>query len=262
MKELIIVKIGGNVIGQAENLKQFLSDFCELKGHKILVHGGGKLADQLSQKLGYEVKLIDGRRITDESAIKVVTMVYGGLINKQIVAALQGFKCNAMGLTGADANLILSHKRPDRGIDYGYVGDIDHVDAVGIQALLEQGITPVFAALTHDGQGNLLNTNADTIAASLATAASHLFNVRLIYCFEKKGVLTNISDDDSIINCLSYEHYQELRKSGTIAQGMLPKLDNAFETIGHGVKEVIICHAGDLKKITLDKESLGTKLEF
>src|SRR5690242_19532286 len=200
-QQLHIIKIGGNVIDNSESLHHFLEDFTELDGYKILVHGGGKVATQLSEELGIESKLVDGRRITDIDALRVVTMVYGALINKNIVAQLQRYGTNAIGLTGADGNFIRTKKRPVKTIDYGFLGDIDDksVDAAGIAQLLEAGFTPAFCALTHDGEGQLLNTNADTIASALAVSLSTFFETTLIYCFEKKGVLMDVNDEDSII---------------------------------------------------------------
>ncbi|MES2274672.1 MAG: acetylglutamate kinase [Bacteroidota bacterium] len=261
MQTLYIIKIGGNVIDNSENLHKFLKDFTQLKGHKILVHGGGKVATQLSETLGIEAKLVDGRRITDIETLRVVTMVYGGLINKNIVAQLQRYGNNAIGLTGADGNLIKAKKRLVKTIDYGFVGDLDDdsVDAKGISSLLEAGFTPVFSALTHDGEGQMLNTNADTIASALAVGLSALYTTTLIYCFEKKGVLKDIDDEDSLIRDINPERYDELKAAGIIHSGMLPKLDNAFKAIDFGVQAVIIGHADDLGKLDGDN-AFGTRL--
>lgn len=261
MQALYIIKIGGNVIDNSENLHQFLKDFTKLKGYKILVHGGGKVATQLSETLGIEAKLVDGRRITDIETLRVVTMVYGGLINKNIVAQLQRYGTNAIGLTGADGNFIKAQKRPVKTIDYGFVGDLDDdsVDAKGIGSLLEAGFTPVFSALTHDGEGQMLNTNADTIASALAVGLSAHYATTLIYCFEKKGVLKDIDDEDSLIRDINPERYDELKAAGIIHSGMLPKLDNAFKAIGFGVQAVIIGHADDLGKLDGDA-AFGTRL--
>jgi acetylglutamate kinase len=261
MQSLYIIKIGGNVIDNSESLHKFLEDFTVLKGHKILVHGGGKVATQLSETLGIEAKLVDGRRITDIETLRVVTMVYGGLINKNVVAQLQRYGSNAIGLTGADGNLIKAKKRPVKTIDYGFVGDLDDqsVNAKGISSLLEAGFTPVFSALTHDGDGQLLNTNADTIASALAVAMSALYSTTLIYCFEKKGVLQDIDDEDSLIRDINPERYDELKAAGIIHSGMLPKLDNAFSAIDFGVQAVIIGHANDLNKLN-GEASFGTRL--
>ncbi len=261
MKTLNIIKIGGNVIDNSENLYHFLKDFTALSGYKILVHGGGKVATQLAETLGIETKLVDGRRITDIETLRVVTMVYGGLINKNIVAQLQHFGNNAIGLTGADGNFIRATKRPVAAIDYGFVGDIDEksVDGEGIGKLMEAGFTPVFSALTHDGEGQLLNTNADTIASALAVALSGMFETTLIYCFEKKGVLIDINDDDSIIRDIDPVRYEELKKKQIIHSGMLPKLDNAFTAIACGVKAVVIGRSDDLGELKQSKP-FGTRL--
>lgn len=261
MESLYIIKIGGNVIDNSENLYRFLKDFTALPGNKILVHGGGKVATQLSETLGIEAKLVDGRRITDIETLRVVTMVYGGLINKNIVAQLQRFGNNAVGLTGADGNLIRAKKRPVKTIDYGFVGDLDEqsVNANGISKLLEAGFTPVFNALTHDGEGQLLNTNADTIASALAVGLSGLYQTTLVYCFEKKGVLQDIDDEDSLIREINPARYEELKVEQIIHSGMLPKLDNAFKAISCGVKAVIIGHAGELGRIK-SNEPFGTRL--
>jgi acetylglutamate kinase len=260
-KDLYVIKIGGNVIDNSENLYRFLKDFTALPGKKILVHGGGKAATQLSETLGIEPKLVDGRRITDIETLRVVTMVYGGLINKNIVAQLQRFGTNAIGLTGADGDFIRAKKRPVKTIDYGFVGDLDEnsINPKNVGSLMEAGFTPVFCALTHDGEGQLLNTNADTIASALAVALAKDYNTTLIYCFEKKGVLKDIDDENSLINEISPRHYDELKKQQVIHSGMLPKLDNAFNAIACGVKEVIIGHSGDLGNLTTEL-SFGTHI--
>jgi len=260
-KQLYIIKIGGNVIDNSENLYHFLKDFTALDGYKILVHGGGKVATQLSETLGIESKLVDGRRITDIETLRVVTMVYGGLINKNIVAQLQRFGNNAIGLTGADGNFIRTKKRPVKTIDYGFVGDIDEksIDPKNIQRLMEAGFTPVFCAITHDGEGQLLNTNADTIASALAVALSKLYETTLIYCFEKKGVLQDINDEESLIREIDPDRYEELKTKQIIHSGMLPKLDNAFTAISCGVKAVIIGHSDDLGQLK-NKQAFGTRL--
>jgi acetylglutamate kinase len=247
-RNLYIIKIGGNVIDNSENLYHFLKDFTALDGYKILVHGGGKVATQLSETLGIEPKLVDGRRITDIETLRVVTMVYGGLINKNIVAQLQRFGNNAIGLTGADGDFIRTKKRPVKTIDYGFVGDIDEnsINPHAISKLMEAGFTPVFCALTHDGEGQLLNTNADTIASALAIALSKLYDTTLIYCFEKKGVLKDINDESSLVQEINAGEYEELKAQQVIHSGMLPKMDNAFSAISCGVKAVIIGHSGDL----------------
>src|SRR5580698_1543009 len=259
--DLYIIKIGGNVIDNSENLYNFLKDFTALKGYKILVHGGGKVATQLSETLGIEAKMIDGRRITDIETLRIVTMVYGGMINKNIVAQLQRFGTNAIGLTGADGNFIRTSKRLVKTIDYGFVGDIDDksIDPKSIEKLLDVGFTPVFCAITHDGEGQLLNTNADTIASALAVALSKLYETTLIYCFEKKGVLQDINDEDSLIREIDPKRYEELKEKQIIHSGMLPKLDNAFTAIACGVKAVIIGHSDDLGNLTENKP-FGTRL--
>src|SRR6201996_124630 len=260
-KELHIIKIGGNVIDNSESLHHFLKDFTALDGYKILVHGGGKVATQLSETLGIEPKLVDGRRITDIETLRVVTMVYGGLINKNIVAQLQRFGNNAIGLTGADGDFIRAAKRPIKTIDYGYVGDLNEksINPENISRLLEVGFTPVFCALTHDGEGQLLNTNADTIASALAVALSNLYETTLIYCFEKKGVLMDINDEDSVIREINSTRYDELKKEQIIHSGMLPKLDNAFTAISCGVKAVVIGRSDELSELK-NKKPFGTRL--
>lgn len=262
MHHLKIIKIGGNVIDHEEKLQAFLQDFAKLPGLKVLVHGGGKLASDLSRTLGIEPKLVDGRRITDEETLVVVTMVYAGLINKNIVARLQAHGTNALGLTGADANIIPATKRQAGAIDYGFAGDIDTDQLSGdtLARFLEQGLTPVVAPITHDQQGHLLNTNADTIASSLAVALSRHFAVQLVYCFEKAGVLLDVNDDASLIPHLTHPEYQRLKEQGVIAAGMIPKLDNAYAAIRSGVTSVRICHADDLKGFAAGEEKAGTLL--
>ncbi len=261
MTSLHIIKIGGNVIDNSENLHNFLKDFTALDGYKILVHGGGKVATQLSETLGIEAKLVDGRRITDIETLKVVTMVYGGLINKNIVAQLQRYGNNAIGLTGADGDFIRARKRPVKTIDYGFVGDMDEksINPKNISSLLEAGFTPVFCAITHDGEGQLLNTNADTIASALAVSLSKMYSTTLIYCFEKKGVLMDINDDDSIIREIDPARYEELKKEQIIHSGMLPKLDNAFTAIACGVKAVVIGKSDELGQLK-QQQPFGTRL--
>ena len=246
--KLFVIKIGSNVIDKEDNLSSFLTDFAAIKGKKILVHGGGKIASRLGDKLGIESKYINGRRVTDIETIDLVTMVYGGLINKKIVAKLQSVQCNAIGLTGADANIIPAVKRPVAEIDYGFVGDITSSQlAVGsLQVFLNNDLVPVIAPLTHDGKGQILNTNADTIASALAVALSKCYDVRLIYCFEKKGVLENVDDESSVITLINKEKYKQLLQDKKLADGILPKIDNAFAAIDSGVKEVLIGDAADL----------------
>jgi acetylglutamate kinase len=256
MKRLFIVKIGGNVLDKPEALKKFLQDFASINALKILIHGGGKIATKLGDQLGIESTYVKGRRITDAATIDLVTMVYGGLVNKQVIAKLQQLNCNALGLTGADGNAIKSTKRPVKDIDYGFVGDIkpDDINVPFVHGLLSSGIVPVFAPLTFS-DGQILNTNADTIASTLAVALSNLYHVRLIYCFEKRGVLMDINDDNSVITHLSEEKYQELLTQHVLADGILPKLENAFDSIHKGVKEVLIGDANDLITNTGDDTS-------
>jgi len=261
VKKLYIIKIGGNVIDNSENLHQFLKDFTALDGYKILVHGGGKVATDLSETMGIEARVVDGRRITDIETLRVVTMVYGGLINKNIVAQLQRYGNNAIGLTGADGDLIRAEKRPVKTIDYGFVGDIDEtsVNLKGIASLMGAGFTPVFCALTHDGEGQLLNTNADTIASVLAVALAKMYHTTLVYCLEKKGVLMDINDEDSIIRNINPERYEELKTKQIIHSGMLPKLDNAFTAIACGVKAVLIGRSDEIENLRQNK-TFGTRL--
>ncbi|WP_353482345.1 acetylglutamate kinase [Haliscomenobacter sp.] len=238
---LHILKVGGKVIDDLALLRPILEAFLEKEGKKIIVHGGGKKASELSEKLGIPVQMVNGRRITDLAALEVATMVYAGLFNKQIVALLQSIGGNALGLSGADGNVILAHQRPVKEIDYGYVGDLDEVNAPAIHRLLNADFTPVFCAITHNGQGQLLNTNADTIASQLATAMSALYEVKLYLCLDKNGVLANAEDDSTVIPRMNETDYGQLKEQGVVYAGMLPKLDNAFEALRQGVKEVIIC---------------------
>jgi len=256
MRKLKIIKIGGNVINDKQELESFLNDFSDVDTLKILVHGGGKRATELSATLGLETKMIGGRRVTDEASLEIVTMVYAGLLNKNIVAKLQANNCNAIGLTGADANMILAHKRIVKDIDYGFVGDVDRIEKDTLALLLNHKITPVFAAITHNKKGQLLNTNADTIASELAKGLSGIFDVELIYCFEKKGVLLNIEDDDSVIEEINKEKYESLKKDQIIAEGMLPKLENCFESLENGVKKVIIGKPELIRKSGIKHTSL------
>ncbi|WP_140937335.1 acetylglutamate kinase [Sphingobacterium lumbrici] len=245
---LHIIKIGGNIIDDSGQLAVFLEKFAAIPGKKILVHGGGKIATRLASDLGLEAKMVDGRRITDEKMLDVVTMVYAGLTSKNIVATLQKYNCDALGLSGADANVIKAIRRPVKDIDYGFAGDIlaDSVNTLSIKKFLDAGFTPVFSAITHNGNGQLLNTNADTIASSLALALSELYETSLIYCFEKNGVLTDIRDEDSVIESINFESFEKLKSQGVINEGMIPKLDNAFNAISKGVKNVYIGNALNL----------------
>lgn len=240
MERLTIVKVGGKVVEEKESLEQLLNHFSQIRGKRILVHGGGKLATNLAEKLGIETKMVEGRRITDAETLEVVTMVYAGLVNKNIVAGLQSKGCNAIGLTGADLNLIRAVKRPIKDIDYGYVGDIMGVNTSELRLLLNEEVVPVVAPITHDTHGQLLNTNADTIAADLAIELSSYFSVNLFYCFEKKGVLLNPEDDNSVISELNYIRFKELQTDGIISAGMIPKLDNGFSAMKNGVSQVLI----------------------
>ncbi len=237
---LSIVKVGGNLIEDAGKLSHLLKLFSKMEGNSILVHGGGKKATELGNKLGIESQMINGRRITDAQSLDVAIMVYGGLVNKKIVAQLQGFRTNAIGMSGADGNSILAIKRPVAEVDFGLVGDVRQVDSEKIEALLKTGFTPVFCALTHDGSGQLLNTNADTIAAELAIALSHNFETTLFYCFEKKGVLKDVEDENSVITQIDSKTYDSLVANGTIADGMLPKMHNCFHALQNKVSKVCI----------------------
>ena len=260
--KLYILKIGGNVIDDPNQLNSFLHSFGKIQGAKILVHGGGKIASSISKELGIVPNIVDGRRITNAEMLKVVTMVYGGLINKNIVAKLQAFGCNAIGLTGADANILPAYKRPVRDIDYGFVGDIEE-DKVNIHILstfLRNDLCPVIAPLTHDGKGSLLNTNADTIASVLAVALSYNYDVTLIYCFEKTGVLRDVNDENSLIERISSLEYEELKKEGVINLGMIPKMDNAFDAVQKGVKSVQIIHADAIAGLINQTKPKGTEL--
>lgn len=247
---LLVIKVGGNVINDDVALDSFLKDFSRIEDHKILVHGGGKKATEIGEKLGIVARYVDGRRITDESTIDLVTMVYGGLINKKIVARLQAFGCNALGLTGADANSIPADKRPVKEIDYGYVGDIKNEKLnIGVMKLfLKENLVPVLAPLTHDGKGQLLNTNADTIAAALAVALAGYFEVRLMYCFEKKGVLKDVNNAEDVVPLINKEIYKKMLVQNALSEGILPKLHNAFQAIDNGVNSVLIGHASDIRK--------------
>ncbi|GEO09684.1 acetylglutamate kinase [Segetibacter aerophilus] len=257
MQELFVIKIGGNVIDSEAGLQSFLKDFAAIEGNKILIHGGGKIATKMGEQLGIESKYINGRRVTDDATIDLVTMVYGGLVNKKIVAQLQSLGCNAIGLTGADGNIIPATKRPVKEVDFGWVGDVESskLKVESLKLLLDSGLVPAFAPLTHDGQGHILNTNADTVASSLAVALSYMYDVRLIYCFEKKGVLENVDDDESVIKIINKKTYQQLLSEQKLFAGILPKIDNAFAAIDAGVKEVLVGDANDLIQNTTGKTS-------
>ena len=249
-QSLVIVKVGGKIVEEPEALERLLSDFKSIPGNKMLVHGGGRSATALAARLGIESKMVDGRRITDADMLDVVTMVYGGLVNKNIVARLQALGINSVGLTGADCNVMLSDKRPVKDIDYGFVGDVKAVNSQLLSNLIEQGIVPVLAPLTHDGKGHILNTNADTIAGEAAKALAGFYKVTLIYCFEKPGVLLNENDDNSVIPYLSYYDFPRLVQEGTISGGMIPKIQNAFNALQAGVSSVLITQAEALDKLT------------
>lgn len=240
MRTLKVIKIGGNIIDDRDVLDQFLKDFSKIANPKILVHGGGKLATQLANQMNVEVKMIEGRRITDETTLDIITMVYAGKINKNIVAKLQAYHCNAIGFTGADGNSVVAEKRPIKTIDYGFAGDIKKVNIDTLELLLKSDVTPVFCAITHDKNGQLLNTNADTIASELAIGFADIYKTELYYCFEKNGVLKDINDDNSVIEDISTKNYQTLKEQGIIADGMLPKLDNCFHAIKNRVNKVCI----------------------
>lgn len=261
VKELLyIIKIGGNVIDDKSNLNSFLEEFSSIKEKKILVHGGGKIATAIGDKLNIQSKYIDGRRITDDETIDLVTMVYGGLVNKKIVAVLQWLRCNAIGLSGADANVLPAKKRPVKAFDYGWVGDInvEHINLSSWQLFIDNNITPVVAALTHDEEGHILNTNADTIASVLSVALSKAYNVELVYCFEKNGVLKDVNDESSVIAELNAATYNTLKESKKLFAGILPKIDNAFDTINSGINKVTIGNSNDLLQLINNKS--GTKI--
>lgn len=241
MEKVTIVKVGGAIVEDNEQLAQLLTDFAAIPGKKVLVHGGGRRATKVAAALSIESKMVNGRRITDAQMLEVVTMVYGGLVNKNLVAKLQAKGVNALGLTGADMDVIHSHKRPVKdGVDFGYVGDVERANGKMLQTLIQEGITPVMAPLTHDGNGNILNTNADTIASETAKALAPYYDVTLIYSFEKKGVLSNPDDDNSVIPVITRSDFEKYQADGTIGGGMIPKIENALAAVDAGVKEVII----------------------
>ncbi len=246
MEKLTLIKVGGGVVEEPESLQELLSLFSQIPGNKVLVHGGGRSATRMAAQLGIETKMVNGRRITDLEMLKVVTMVYGGLVNKNVVAGLQALGVNALGLTGADMNVMLSEKRPVKNVDYGYVGDVKQVQGDSLAALIERGIVPVLAPLTHDGKGNILNTNADTIAGEAAKALARYFDVTLVFCFEKNGVLRDADDDNSVIPQMNESDFRNYVAQGVVQGGMIPKLENAFQAIAAGVKEVVITKASHL----------------
>mgnify|MGYP000247179294 CR=1 FL=1 len=258
-RNINVVKIGGNVVDNPEALNDFLCQFAKMDGPKILVHGGGREATRLSAALGIETTMIEGRRVTDAATLEVVTMVYAGLINKRIVAKLQAFDCDAIGLSGADADVISAVKRKSEPVDYGYVGDIsnDGVSENVIAMMLRNNLTPVFCAIIHDGNGELLNCNADTVAAAVAVSSSRLYPVTLTYCFEKPGVLADAEDETSLIPVIDSENIESLKADGTLSGGMIPKVDNAFAAVKKGVKRVVIKSA-----LQLCDESAGTTIRL
>lgn len=255
MKTLKVIKIGGNIINDELALQQFLDDFSRIPSPKILVHGGGKLATELATKMKVDVKMVAGRRITDTATLDIITMVYAGKINKDIVAKLQGLHCNAIGFSGADGNTVVSVKRPVKEVDYGFVGDVTKVNTKTVALLLDNKITPVFCAITHNEEGQLLNTNADTIAAELAIAFANQYKVALYYCFEKNGVLEDVNNNDSVIQNINTEKYKFLLDQKIIADGMLPKLNNCFYAIQNNVAKVCI---GKTTMLTHSKSKFTT----
>ena len=246
MEKITVVKIGGNVIDGPVVLKRFIAEFAALPGPKILVHGGGKLATRLAQKLELNVQMVDGRRITDKGTLDVVTMVYAGLVNKQLVAGLQAAGCNALGLSGADGNAVTARRRNPEPIDYGFVGDIERIDSALLGRLLEAGITPVFCAIMHDGQGTLLNCNADSVASAVALGAAQVAPAELVFCFEKSGVLRDPDDEATLIREITAESYAALKEDGTVSKGMIPKIENALKAVANGVRSVTIKHSDNL----------------
>ena len=242
-EKITVIKVGGKIVEEQSSLGNLLDRFTAIEGKKVLIHGGGRSATQMAERLGIESRMVAGRRITDEATLQVVTMVYGGLVNKNIVAQLQARGANALGLTGADCNIIKAHKRPVKEIDYGFVGDVEHADGGMLSKLIEQGIVPVVAPLTHDGMGNMLNTNADTMAAETAKALSAHYDVTLMYCFEFPGVMRDPDDADSVIASITPDTFKELVADGTVSGGMIPKIENALNAIANGVTKVIITKA-------------------
>ena len=243
MEKLTLIKVGGKIVEEQATLSRLLASFAAIPGRKVLVHGGGRSATAMASRLGIESRMVGGRRITDKAMLEVVTMVYAGLVNKNIVAGLQALGVNALGMTGADMNILLSDKSPVGEVDYGYVGDVRRVDAAALSALIEMGVVPVIAPLTHDGRGSMLNTNADTMAGETAKALASRYEVSLVYCFEKRGVLRDENDDNSVIAEMTRQQFETYRAEGVVQGGMIPKLENAFDAIRHGVREVIITRA-------------------
>lgn len=255
MEKLTLIKVGGKIVEEQATLSRLLASFAAIPGRKVLVHGGGRSATAMASRLGIESRMVGGRRITDKAMLEVVTMVYAGLVNKNIVAGLQALGVNALGMTGADMNILLSDKRPVGEVDYGYVGDVRRVDAAALSALIEMGVVPVIAPLTHDGQGSMLNTNADTMAGETAKALASRYEVSLVYCFEKRGVLRDENDDNSVIAEMTRQQFETYRAEGVVQGGMIPKLENAFDAIRHGVREVIITRAD-----AIGEEHEGTRI--
>jgi len=246
MDRLTIIKVGGKVVEDPQSMNSLLDQFQKISGYKILVHGGGSTATELAARLGIETKMVEGRRITDSAMLDVVTMVYGGLVNKNIVAGLQARNCNALGLTGADLSLVRARKRPVKEIDYGFVGDVEEVNTTELRLLLNETVIPVIAPITHDGHGQLLNTNADTMASEIATELSAYYNIFLFFCFEKKGVLLDEKDENSMIYELDFTLFEQYKSEGIISAGMIPKLENGFRAKRKGVKEVLITNAQNI----------------
>lgn len=263
LQELYVIKIGGYILDNEKLLSRFLSDFASLPSNKVLIHGGGKLATELSHKLGIETKMIDGRRVTDEDTIRIVTMTYAGWINKSITAKLQTHNCPALGLSGVDAQLIPAVKRPIKNIDYGWVGDVlpGKINVSFFKSILEQNMVPVIAPISCNDQGQLLNINADTIAQYIAESLSPYFATTLVYCFEKNGLLENVQDDSTVISEISLETAADMKQSGTITSGMLPKIDNAFQAIKNGVQTVMIGNALHVRQLALKLNGYGTRIK-
>ncbi len=259
MEKLFIVKIGGNVIDDQNLLADFIKTFAGIQHKKILVHGGGAMATRVAEAMGVPQQMKDGRRITDKETIKIVTMVYAGLINKQLVAGLQANQCQAIGFTGADGNMLRARKRASKPIDYGFVGDVESVNVTLLSLLLHQDFTPVFSPITHDGKGDLLNTNADTIGFELAKALCNLYEISLVYCFDKPGVLEDVQDPGSVINRITPGEFAGLKESNTIHSGMLPKIENALTAVATGVRHVVIGHAQQLTQLI--SRQAGTTVE-
>ncbi|WP_299061216.1 acetylglutamate kinase [uncultured Polaribacter sp.] len=255
MEKLSIIKIGGNIIEDDTSLNAFLKLFSNLEGHKILVHGGGKRATHFASKLGIESKMINGRRITDAETLEVITMVYGGLVNKNIVAKLQALQIDAIGLTGADINSIQSEKRPVKEVDFGFVGDVKEIASKSIDKLIKANFTPVFCAITHDRKGQLLNTNADTIASTIAVGMSKIYETTIYYCFELNGVLSDFNDKKSVVKNINTKTYKELLEAKIITDGMIPKIDNCFDALNNGVHQV---HIGNTAMLTQKNDNFTT----